>query len=558
MSLYGKILQWQTRLVLLHPAKNDPARLELSLVVVDLVESSVGVAVNHERIVTYDALSYTWGTADPSVECVCNGTVILLRDNLASALRYLRKSHDERYVWVDFLCINQQDESEKGFQIPNMQAIYSKASKVVIWLGDSPIIDDTAQSCQDECGLVTEILVCTNHKVDLWRQIMESSWFQRTWVRQEVYAAKRLYVCTRYFTRSWEEFTAMLADLKQFHSSFNQKNLRNLRSLNESYNALRKFERLHPTVRLLGLLQQGTGFEATQPHDHVYSILGMVPLPKDGTSLVPVVYGKSYQELCGDITRLIIRETGNIDILQLCLAQRDPTYAFNWPTLNWSLYGKDDLRAEDLARSEKRSFALYRGRNYLPPTIEINNDWFIPENPIREANDFKVLANDDSSSALSNFVTPRHLVLYGKVWGTLSLMAPTRSVVTYLAVNIADVPIQIPALEAVSRRNAHFLIFKRDLIRRRVTNSPGDSSVIEFESLVRWKCFGKPNEGDIFVSLEPGPRKVLLRKTLVNTFDVVGWAESENRSERLLEGKSDWDVSTYGPPQEKRSQFNIR
>lgn len=74
----------------------------------------------------------------------------------------------------------------------------------------------------------------------------------------------------------------------------------------------------------------------------------MVPTRKDEKSPVPVISGKSYEELSGDVTRSIIRETRNISILQLWILQRNRTYAFNWPTVNWYLEGSEKLRPRDL------------------------------------------------------------------------------------------------------------------------------------------------------------------------------------------------------------------
>jgi hypothetical protein len=134
MISYSKIHEWQTRLALVKPNADHSACLELNLIVVDLVDLSTGALFDHERIVAYDALSYAWGNTTPSAECICDGRTILLRDNLDSALRHLRRPRDERYVWVDFLCINQKDLVEKSVQIPRMKSIYSKP---VLWLSGS-------------------------------------------------------------------------------------------------------------------------------------------------------------------------------------------------------------------------------------------------------------------------------------------------------------------------------------------------------------------------------------------------------------------------------------
>lgn len=55
--------------------------------------------------------------------------------NLALALRYLRWTSKSRTLWIDSLCINQDDEVEKMTHIQHMDLIYANASPVVIWLG---------------------------------------------------------------------------------------------------------------------------------------------------------------------------------------------------------------------------------------------------------------------------------------------------------------------------------------------------------------------------------------------------------------------------------------
>jgi hypothetical protein len=56
--------------------------------------------------------------------------------SLARALRRLRDKTRVRYLWVDALCINQQDEAgKKTTQIPVMWRIYQHSSIVTIYLG---------------------------------------------------------------------------------------------------------------------------------------------------------------------------------------------------------------------------------------------------------------------------------------------------------------------------------------------------------------------------------------------------------------------------------------
>ncbi|KAI1122353.1 heterokaryon incompatibility protein-domain-containing protein [Nemania abortiva] len=58
-----------------------------------------------------------------------------LRHNLALALRYLRSTSQPLTLWVDAVCINQDDIVERNAQVALMASIYSRAAAVVTWLG---------------------------------------------------------------------------------------------------------------------------------------------------------------------------------------------------------------------------------------------------------------------------------------------------------------------------------------------------------------------------------------------------------------------------------------
>jgi hypothetical protein len=46
-----------------------------------------------------------------------------------------RDANSKRRLWVDSICINQQDDDEKSAQVEMMQQIYQRSSQVLIWLG---------------------------------------------------------------------------------------------------------------------------------------------------------------------------------------------------------------------------------------------------------------------------------------------------------------------------------------------------------------------------------------------------------------------------------------
>ena len=94
----------------------------------------------------YEALSYTWGfdKDNPSCEMLCSGITIPITKNCYDALHNLTKILKLQTIWIDAICINQNDNSEKSHQISLMRDIYGKAKRVLIWLGDKTDGSDEA------------------------------------------------------------------------------------------------------------------------------------------------------------------------------------------------------------------------------------------------------------------------------------------------------------------------------------------------------------------------------------------------------------------------------
>jgi hypothetical protein len=129
--------------------RSDPApEIQCSLHVVDLQDPP-----------SYDALSYTWGDPrDPifqsiapgqyrrRYEVMCDDRIIVVAENLYHALQKLKSMKSRKttltdgstvneYVWIDAICVNQQDTSERGSQVAVMDQIYLKSHRVIAWLG---------------------------------------------------------------------------------------------------------------------------------------------------------------------------------------------------------------------------------------------------------------------------------------------------------------------------------------------------------------------------------------------------------------------------------------
>uniref|UniRef100_A0A8H7K1W5 Heterokaryon incompatibility domain-containing protein n=1 Tax=Bionectria ochroleuca TaxID=29856 RepID=A0A8H7K1W5_BIOOC len=116
----------EIRLLSLEPSKvgDEPLKLSLFTVPLDCPGS-------------YEALSYAWGETLPKFDVKVNGFGFQIGGNLHSALRQLRYQDQRRRLWVDAICINQDDIQEREEQVSMMRGIYGTARSVIAWIGES-------------------------------------------------------------------------------------------------------------------------------------------------------------------------------------------------------------------------------------------------------------------------------------------------------------------------------------------------------------------------------------------------------------------------------------
>ncbi|KAH8732076.1 heterokaryon incompatibility protein-domain-containing protein, partial [Phaeosphaeriaceae sp. PMI808] len=86
---------------------------------------------NLDSLPQYEAISYTWGDPNIKNQVCINGKFFDTMGNSRDALYELRFRHVSRVIWLDAICINQDDLTEKGSQVLLMKDIYEKASQVV-------------------------------------------------------------------------------------------------------------------------------------------------------------------------------------------------------------------------------------------------------------------------------------------------------------------------------------------------------------------------------------------------------------------------------------------
>ena len=226
------------RLLTLHPGKGTEA-VKCSLKAYSLPSCP-----------PYEALSYTWGPANnPQRILFDDDQYFFSTQNLYDSLTHLRYPDKPRVLWVDAICINQDDDKEKSQQLKNMHRIYSRAQQVLVWLGKSANSSDKAFQWIAEEPKRAQILFHEMLKVlklkpdflDLMRKegltgphgaelralaakiripaydldliepmvaLQKRPYFRRVWVIQETFHAKKIQVYCGNNNVEWDTFVS--------------------------------------------------------------------------------------------------------------------------------------------------------------------------------------------------------------------------------------------------------------------------------------------------------------------------------------------------------------
>jgi hypothetical protein len=160
----------------------------------------------------YEALSYVWGNRPQTCTIVCLGKSLAITPTLDLALRKFRYTEAARALWVDQICINQEDIKERGFQVHLMALIFSNAQQVLMWLGPDP--QNLARDAIELMGMIVPIwsdAVTSQIRTFLsdeqlharglparsdprWKALgnfFDNPYFTRIWIVQEVRVAQK-------------------------------------------------------------------------------------------------------------------------------------------------------------------------------------------------------------------------------------------------------------------------------------------------------------------------------------------------------------------------------
>jgi hypothetical protein len=304
----------------------------------------------------YEALSYTWGENNKNKAIKCDGNVLSVTSNLYSALRWLRNPDTARVIWIDALCINQDDIPERNSQVAKMSTIYSNAFRVVIWLGDEMDSDvdafnfianfdsldltidgdmslqvSTAEP-QLQALLAKEML--SGKSWNSINQLLNKPWFRRAWIIQEVCFATRAKVVCGTRTCDWQSLAKLIL--------YVDRNFLSPLAGGQGYSTAKMMIQLKPfiddeepfNVPLFTLLRIADQFYATDPRDQVFALLGLQSNPSN--TGIEVDYTIPCEELYRRVTSHCATDSGIFVLLSRAGLHRQtgeiqlPSWVVDW------------------------------------------------------------------------------------------------------------------------------------------------------------------------------------------------------------------------------------
>lgn len=244
------------------------------------------VELDPKTPIEYEALSYTWGTTKSAILYLGESkNTLQVTDNLALALRHLRYPTEWRTMWIDAVCIDQNNLDERSDQVAIMAEIYQLAKGVIVWLGPQgnysnyalDILRDLAPKVEwDSNGGVN----MDRSEWETWRglrqyehlmllNLFNRPWFDRLWIRQEIFFSEaKARVQVGHATILWEDLSKAILFLWGkivLHEDLNRR-LTSLNELLSNSNASLQFLR-----RTFG------NALCSDPRDRLYAIMNMLP-----------------------------------------------------------------------------------------------------------------------------------------------------------------------------------------------------------------------------------------------------------------------------------------
>ncbi|KAI0454372.1 heterokaryon incompatibility protein-domain-containing protein [Xylaria acuta] len=258
-----------------------------------------------DNVIPYEAVSYTWGTLERQEHIHISGDILPVTSNLWHILHDLRSPNVDRYLWVDAICINQDDNLERGHQVQQMRRIYRSADRGIFYLSPHTVITQVImESLTVLQKQVTGSRWAANDGrwVTAWQEVytrlrrkyddlesrqteglaylLLSPFFRRVWILQEVASVRRASV----FCGTSSIPAHIFAIVTRIEKAITNSHVSAvidlmLKSLDTTINSLQE-------KSLASLLKQFSESEASDERDRIYALLGLCAR-KRAKALIP-------------------------------------------------------------------------------------------------------------------------------------------------------------------------------------------------------------------------------------------------------------------------------
>ncbi|KAK0639716.1 heterokaryon incompatibility protein-domain-containing protein [Cercophora newfieldiana] len=148
------------------------------------------------RCPEYETVSYSWGGENgdsSSSHPLFVGPywdVLLLTKNCFDMLGYLRPWRGARTVWVDSICINQDDVQERETQVAKMARIYSECRQVIVYLGE----DIVAPTMPGQYPFRRRLEDSIGDPQIGFLNLLSRRYFSRVWIIQELILPRQVVI----------------------------------------------------------------------------------------------------------------------------------------------------------------------------------------------------------------------------------------------------------------------------------------------------------------------------------------------------------------------------
>ncbi|KAI9768037.1 MAG: hypothetical protein M1839_004300 [Geoglossum umbratile] len=243
------------------------------------------------------AISYCWGSAVPDRFLpLKDGSHILVTENVETLLTHIL-THDEDLIWLDAICINQEDTKEKGLQVQVMKDIYKSARRVSVWLG-VPILE------QEEYRILINFARELSDTIDdsnlsgiqeglNWLgSLMRMQWWHRIWVVQEVCYGRTVWfhygriMMPKKFIERIFRYIAMnsLTAFKSDEDGISKNGSTIMQTFGHLKDLVYDKEKWLDLEHVYEVLVQ---FKSTDPRDRIFAILSLATPPKGENCITP-------------------------------------------------------------------------------------------------------------------------------------------------------------------------------------------------------------------------------------------------------------------------------